>query len=144
MYTREMKTQSKTETYVLTFKYHYSLITKSRNHSNVPQHVDKWSTVWSYNEILLNNIKEQSWTSLVVQWIRIHLPMQEAQDQSLVQEDSTCQEQLRPCGTTTEVCTPRACDLQQEKPLQWMALFSPKLEKARSQQGTPGASKINK
>ena len=29
-------------------------------------------------------------TSLVVQWIRIHLPMQETQVQSLVQEDSTC------------------------------------------------------
>ena len=41
MYTREMETQSKTETYVLTFEYHYSLITKSRNHPNVPQHVDK-------------------------------------------------------------------------------------------------------
>ena len=41
MYTREMETQSKTETYVLTFEYHYSLITKSRNHPNVPQHVVK-------------------------------------------------------------------------------------------------------
>ena len=74
--------------------------------------------VYPYNGILLNNIKEQSWTSLVVQWIRIRLPVQETQDQSLVQEDSTCQEQLRLCTTTTEVCTPRARALQQEKPLQ--------------------------
>ena len=29
-------------------------------------------------------------TSLVAQWIRICLPMQRAQVQSLVQEDSTC------------------------------------------------------
>ena len=74
--------------------------------------------VYPYNGILLNNIKEQSWTSLVVQWIRIRLPMQETQDQSLVQEDSTCQEQLRLCTTTTEVCIPGARALQHEKPLQ--------------------------
>ena len=30
------------------------------------------------------------WTSLVVQWLRIHLPRQEAWIQSLVWEDSTC------------------------------------------------------
>ena len=29
-------------------------------------------------------------TSLVVQWTRIHLPMQGTQVQSLVQENSTC------------------------------------------------------
>ena len=29
-------------------------------------------------------------TSLVAQWIRIHLPMQGTQVQSLVREDSTC------------------------------------------------------
>ena len=33
-------------------------------------------------------------TSLVVQWLRIHLPRQGTQDQSLVQEDLTC------CGAT--------------------------------------------
>ena len=31
-----------------------------------------------------------SWTSLVVQWIGIHLPMQGTRVWSLVQEDSTC------------------------------------------------------
>ena len=31
-----------------------------------------------------------SWTSLLVQWIRIHLPMQGTQVHSLVREDSTC------------------------------------------------------
>ena len=30
------------------------------------------------------------WTSLIVQWLRICLPMQEMWVQSLVQEDSTC------------------------------------------------------
>ena len=30
------------------------------------------------------------WTSMVVQWLRIHLPMQGTQVQSLVREDPTC------------------------------------------------------
>ena len=37
-------------------------------------------------------------TSLVVQWLRICLPMQKTQVQSLPQEDSTC------CGATKPVC----------------------------------------
>lgn len=41
-------------------------------------------------------------TSLVVQWIRIYLPMLGIQVQSLVQEDSTCLEQLSLCTTTVE------------------------------------------
>ena len=41
-------------------------------------------------------------TSLVAQWLRIHLPMQGTQVQSLVREDPTCTEQLSPCATTTE------------------------------------------
>ena len=36
-------------------------------------------------------------TSLVAQWLRIHLPMQGTQVQCLVQEDPTCL-----CATTTE------------------------------------------
>ena len=51
-------------------------------------------------------------TSLVVQWLRVHLLMQGTRVQSLVQEDSTC------CGATKPVChnygvhTPRTCALQ--------------------------------
>ena len=37
-------------------------------------------------------------TSLVVQWLRICLPMQKTQVQSLLREDSTC------CGATKPVC----------------------------------------
>ena len=37
-------------------------------------------------------------SSLVAQWIRIHLPMQGTQLRSLVREDSTC------CGTSKPVC----------------------------------------
>ena len=35
-------------------------------------------------------------TSLVVQWLRIHLPIQGTQIQSLVQEDSTCHRATKP------------------------------------------------
>ena len=34
--------------------------------------------------------KHVSWTTLVVQWLRIHLPMQRTWVRSLVREDSTC------------------------------------------------------
>ena len=40
------------------------------------------------------NSKRHTWASLAVQWLRIYLPMQTTQVQSLVLEDSTC------CGAT--------------------------------------------
>ena len=68
-------------------------------------------------------------TSLVVHWIRIHLPIQGTQVWSLIREDSTC------FGATKPVChkylvhvwqvvkpvCPTACTLQQKKPPQWEA-----------------------
>jgi len=57
-------------------------------------------------------------TSLVVQWLRTRLPMQGTRVQSLVQDDSTCVEQLSPCATITEARAPRVHAPQQEKPLQ--------------------------
>ena len=44
-----------------------------------------------------------SGVSLVVQWLRIHLPMQGTRVQSLVWEDSTCCGAVKPCTTTTEL-----------------------------------------
>ena len=49
--------------------------------------------------------KLESWGSLVVQWLRICLPMQETKVQSLAWEDATC------CRATEPVC-PRVCALQ--------------------------------
>ena len=40
--------------------------------------------------------------SLVVQWLRIRLPMQETRVQALAREDPHAVEQLSPCITTTE------------------------------------------
>ena len=76
-------------------------------------------------------------TSLVAQWLRIHLPMQGTRVRSLVREDPTCSgatkpvpqllslrsrahkpQLLSPHATTTEARAPRARAPQQEKPPQ--------------------------
>ena len=76
--------------------------------------------------------------SLVVQWLRIRLPMQETRVRALVREDPTCRGVTKPvhhnywacalgsashnywspCATTTGARVPRACAPQQEKPPQ--------------------------
>ena len=62
------------------------------------------------------NVKNDQRTSLVTQWMGICLAMPETQVQSLVQEATTCTEQLSPCTTTTEPvlkpASPRAHMLQ--------------------------------
>ena len=45
-----------------------------------------------------NRIESPERASLVAQWLRIHLPMQETRVQALVQEDPTCH------GTTKPMC----------------------------------------
>ena len=57
-------------------------------------------------------------TSLVVQQLRICLPVQGIQVQVLVWEDSTAAEQLSQWVTTTEARMPGASASQQEKPPQ--------------------------
>ena len=52
---------------------------------------------------------------LVVQWLRIHLPMQRTQVQSLAREDPTCHRALSLCATTTEAYTfQRPCSAARE------------------------------
>ena len=80
-------------------------------------------------------------TSLVAQWLRIHLPMQGTRVRALVREEPTCRGATKPVrhnywacaleptcrnywsprATTTEAHAPRARAPQQEKPLQWEA-----------------------
>ena len=62
--------------------------------------------------------KKKSGTSLVTQWLRIYLPMQETQVRALVQEIRHAAKQLSPCAATTEARGPRAHAPQQEKPPQ--------------------------
>ena len=44
----------------------------------------------------LGGKEKDTWTSLVVQWLRIHLPMKGTQVQSLVQEDPSCRGATEP------------------------------------------------
>ena len=57
----------------------------------------------------------QEGSSLVVQWLRICLPMQGTLVRSLVWEDSTAMEELSPLAATTEP-TPGTRALQLEQP----------------------------
>ena len=68
--------------------------------------------------IYLQKKKKESRTSLVVHWLRIHLPMQRTGVWSLVWEDSTSQGATKPVHHNYWVHTPRTCAGQQEKPLQ--------------------------
>ena len=77
-------------------------------------------------------------TSLMVQWIGIHLPMQGTQVQSLVQEDSTCRGQLSPRVTNTEVCAPSWCTATKSS-IHW-----PQLEKVTCGNEHPVQPNTNK
>ena len=124
--------------------------------------------------LIVKKKKKKKWdpgTSLVVQWLRIYLPMQRTQVRALVQEDPTCH------GATKPVCHNYwACALEpvshnywahepqllkpaclepvlcNEKPLQWESHAtatkssprSPQPEKARVQQQRPNTAKSNK
>ena len=94
-----------------------------------------------------SSFKRWSWTSLVVQWLRICLPMRGTRVWSLVWEDPTC------CSATKPVChsywCPCALEPVHEKPVPWEARapqlesspLSPQLEKARVQPWRPRAAK---
>ena len=96
--------------------------------------------------------KSNTRTSLVVQWLKIHLPIQGTGVWSLIWEDSTGCRQLSPCATTAKPMYPRICVLQQEMPRKWEAhaaqlessLSSPQSEKSHVQQQRPSATKDKK
>ena len=73
-------------------------------------------------------------TSLVEQQIRLPLPMQESQVQFLIWENSTWCRKTKPLH-------PRACALQQEKPLQGKALaLQGRVASTRHNQRKPASS----
>ena len=89
--------------------------------------------LWTYcsNTFLLKKINVVA--SLVVQWLRLRLPMQGTWVQALVREDSTCRRATKPVHHNYWACVlepashnywsprARACALQREKSLQWEA-----------------------
>ena len=68
------------------------------------------------------HIKTCARACLVAQWLRISLPIQGTQAQSLVQKDTTCRKATKPLGPQLLSLRSRAREPQQEKPLQWEAL----------------------
>ena len=97
--------------------------------------------------------------SLVAQWWRIFLPVQETGVQSLGQEDPTfcaanmpqpfslclrahASPLLSPCVISTEACTPRACTPKQERPPLERSLSPLQPEKASS--GSKTQHSLNK
>ena len=122
--------------------------------------VAKWSpSVPEAPLFFIKRVPVAGWTSLVVQWLRVHLPMQGTQVRSLVLEDPTCLGATKPvchcwvlalepgsCNYWALVQQPlkpehsRVCAPQQEKPPQWEARAPPlestprflKLGKARA------------
>ena len=72
--------------------------------------------------LLLNIIMVNLGTSLVVQFLGVHLPIQGAGVWFLVREDPACHGTTKPCSTATESQQPRAHAQDQEKPPNWEAL----------------------
>ena len=64
------------------------------------------------------HIKTCARACLVAQWLRISLPMQGTQVQSLVQKDTTCREATKPRVLQLLSLCSRAREPQQEKPQQ--------------------------
>ena len=76
----------------------------------------------------LGIVKNRARTFLVVEWIRICLPIQGTWVWSLVREDPTCCRATKPmCPQLLRPTHPKACAPQQEKPPQWEAR-TPQLE----------------
>ena len=69
-----------------------------------------WRTVWRF----LKKLKVGD--SLVVQWLRICLPMQGTRVRALVWKDPTCRGATRPVSHNCWACVTGACAPQQERP----------------------------
>ena len=52
----------------------------------------------------LTTRKKLNWASLVVQWLRIHLSMQETRVRALVREDPTCHGATMPVHHSYQAC----------------------------------------
>ena len=85
-------------------------------------------------------------TSLVVQWLRIHLPMQGTRVQSLVWEDPTCRGATKPVSHNYWACMSQLLKpvglepMLHNKRSHHSKPHSPQLEKAHAQQRRPNAA----
>ena len=83
-----------------------------------PQAVSDISTksqpLGTYDKFKLNILPQRA--SLVVQWLRICLPMQGTRVRALVWEDPTCRGATKPVSHNYWACASGACAPQQERP----------------------------
>ena len=78
---------------------------------------DEWmykKKVYIHNEILFSH-KKRKRASLVAQWLRICLLMQETRVRALVWEDPTCRGETRPVSHNYWACASGACAPQDRK-----------------------------
>ena len=109
------------------------------------ENIDRLEKPWAY---ACTPRKNKCWTSLVVQWLRICLPMQGKQVWSLVWEYFTCGRATKPIyhnywSHTLDPVSPRAGALQQGESPQWEAC-APSREKAWAPPWRPVQPKTNK
>ena len=96
------------------YKFHSHF---SRKHSELSLSSD--SAGWGLDSsCVLENIL---WASLVVQWLRICLPVQGTRVRALVWEDPTCPGATRSVSHNYWACASGACAPQQERPRWWEA-----------------------
>ena len=82
----------------------------SQTHSRRPP------SPWYQNQTEILQKKKITGTSLVVQWLRVRLPMQRTQVWAVVWEDPTCRGATEPVSHNYWACTSAACAPQQERP----------------------------
>ena len=68
----------------------------SHTYTHTHTHAHKMIQPKEFKRSLNKKTERKSWTSLVVQWLRIHLPMQGTRVWALVQEDPTCRRATKP------------------------------------------------
>ena len=82
----------------------------------------KERTHWGVTDLLgIGNKINRIGASLVAQWLRICLLMQETRVWTLVWEDPACRGATRPVSHNYWACASGACAPQQERPRQWKA-----------------------
>ena len=136
--------------FVIKTKVVWSLRDTNRTHRKIYQYLNddflihsekcichKWEYLYWFDWRVSPGVKNTWRTSLVVQWLRIHLPMQGTRVWALIQEDPTC------CGATKPVCHNYwACALEPMSHNYWAHMpqllkptcLEPMLHKKRSQQ----------
>ena len=90
----------------------------------------------------IENAESIPWASLVVQWLRIRLPMEGTQVQSLVGEDSTCWGAAKPVGLNSEPALHERNHCNEKPRTAARDGCLPQLEKVHTHQRRRSAAKI--